>query len=144
MLFNPVTLGIIAAISAAVMLLLVFRQINIEIRRWQGRDRDTVNEGKFLKAGGNLGQFTNASKGMASDATFARPVFGASSVPAARYVPRDIFGTGSPVVVHVHNPAVHLPPGTTAEHSAIIQSSHEEIIDKAIRKAVTQVHNARR
>ena len=142
MLASPLTLYIIGAIAAAAMLLLIFRQINIEIRQWQGKDAGTVNEGKFIKSGGNMGQWTNPQKGAASDATFSRPVFGVNS--AAAYTPRDIFGTGSPVVIHVTNPQVNLPPGTSAQHAAIIQSSHEEIINKALEKAVTQIHNAKR
>ena len=97
-----------------------------------------------MAAGGKMDQFTKTGKGAVSDATFSRPVFNAASVGPSTYVPRDIFGTGSPVIVNVNNPSVTLPPGTTAEHAAIIESSHAEIIDKAIKKAVSQVHNAKR
>lgn len=141
---NPLSLQIAAVVAGLVVLLLAARQVNIEIRRMQGKDIESVNKDAFIKSGGKLNQWNDKAKGMVSDAASTRPIFtSASTMSATSYAPRDIFGTGSPVIVHVNNPSVTLPTGTPAEHAAIIQSSHSEIIQKAIKHAVSQVQRAK-
>ena len=139
---NPLVLEIAAVIAAVAVLLLVARQVNIEIRKFQGKDKDTVAESNFMKAGGRMNQFTGTGKGAVSDALSARPVFNTASAGTAKYTPRDIFGTGTPVVIH-NSTTVNVHPGATAATVAAAHHAASDLVDQTAQHIVTQLRNAR-
>lgn len=89
-----------------------------------------------------MNQFTGTGKGAVSDALSARPVFNTASAGTAKYTPRDIFGTGTPVVIH-NSTTVNVHPGATAATVAAAHHAASDLVDQTAQHIVTQLRNAR-
>ena len=139
---NPLNLEILAVMASLFMLLLIARQVNIEIRKWQGKDLATIAQGKFVAAGGSMSQWTGPQKGAVSDVTGVRPVFG-TPAPMGRSAAQIFGGNNGPVNVSISNTVeLHGATGTWGVES--FKDAMTDISKKSAQDAVTKIQNAMR